>query len=127
MSEKKIELELHRLKSISHLIKKNDYQYDLSGNMNINATCLWSDVHNDWRFLIQGGEHRIAALVALGYTSAIVQTTRHGLTGIVQRSHAAYWPAVRQGYFTEEEAIKLFDRIFDGRQPPSYIKSMRGK
>lgn len=117
VSIRKGKLEFSRLTSIFDNIKSYGYCHDSHGQNNIMVTCLYSDVVQDWRLIIRAGQHRFAALAALGYPDVVVQLQSEGLGGVVQRQDVAHWPAVRQGYLTQTEALNLFDRIFAGKQP----------
>jgi hypothetical protein len=67
---------------------------------------------DEYRFYQEGGgNHRVAALAALGYEEAVLQVrTKY----VVRRSEAKWWPMVRLDWFSEQEAIAVFDRIFCG-------------
>ncbi len=68
----------------------------------------------DWRYLIDGGQHRVAVLAALGYTE-FPGVVRPG--AVYHRSRAERWPGVVAGDLDAETARHLFDRVFAGRQP----------
>jgi hypothetical protein len=108
VSLKRSQFEIRRLINIYESIKNNGYQSDTTS---IGGRLLVRE--RQGRVFISGGQHRVAALAALGYSHASLR-----IYGTVVRRHEhGYWPQVRSGLFTREEAINLFDRIFDGRQP----------
>jgi hypothetical protein len=71
-----------------------------------------------WTLFVLGGQHRSAALAALGYRTAPVRV--QNAASLVDRDEVETWPNVRNGLFTAREAAELFDRIFEARQPPNF-------
>ena len=71
----------------------------------------------DWTLFVLRGQHRSAALAALGYRKALVRVLN---AHPVDRDQVEAWPNVRNGLFTAREAAQLFDRIFEARQPPNF-------
>lgn len=114
VSLRKGELEFRRLQAIVKSIKSKGVVVDKNGISNINAICLYAE--NDWRYVIVfGGQHRIAALAALGIDDVVVQVRPEGLGGVVSRVDAEHWPMVKSGILTKTEALQIFDRIFYGQ------------
>ena len=105
----KANLEYNRLTKIFESIKKDGFKIDTKGKSNIIAIMLEHDC--DYRFFIISGQHRVAALSALDYDNIALQVYK-GL--IVRRSEVEFWPGVTSQYFTELEALSVFDRIFSG-------------
>ncbi|WP_297004988.1 hypothetical protein [Thalassolituus sp. UBA6592] len=68
----------------------------------------------DWVWVNQGGKHRFNSLVAAGNEEVIVSAKRKYGPDFVQRSDAHLWPNVINGWFTEQEALTVFDRIMQG-------------
>ncbi len=68
---------------------------------------------DETRILLGAGQHRAAVLAALGETSLPLRLT----TACVNREDVARWPNVRRGIFTVPLALRIFDRVFAGRQP----------
>ena len=65
----------------------------------------------DWRWMVAGnGNHRIETISSLGYTE-----TKIRVISMVDRRYAAFWPNVVRGYFTKNEALHIFDAIFEGK------------
>lgn len=110
VSERKGELEFERLIEITESIRTNGFKVDPRGNDNIWVFLLLD--RDEFRFFQEGGgNHRLAALAALDYKEAIVQIKTQY---IARKQEAKWWPMVRKGYLTEQEAIAVFDRIFRG-------------
>ncbi len=66
-------------------------------------------------FVISSGQHRAAALAALGYTRIPVHVSPNS---VFDRNSVAQWPAVASGALTQAQALEVFDRVFAGEQPP---------
>lgn len=118
VSQRKGELEFQRLVSIFHSIKDRGHIIDYSGIDTLKVMCLIRD--GEYRFMVvQSGQHRIAALSALGYDEIVVHLVpTEGIGGFLRREEAEHWYLVREGILTKEEAESVFDRTFDGKQPP---------
>lgn len=112
VSLEKGELEYTRLIKTYNSIATHGFKVDLKGKNNIGAIILESN--NEYRYLINPGQHRVAALSALNYQELTLQVNKNL---IVRRSEVCYWPGVINGYFTESEALKYFDRVFEGKVP----------
>lgn len=104
------ELEYNRLVNVYKSILKNDFKIDLNGSNNIFAIAL--EKNNEYRYLISSGQHRVAALSVLEYKNITLLMYKNI---IVRRSEVEFWPGVKNGYFSKSEALKVFDRIFSGK------------
>jgi len=81
------------------------------------------------RYLLRWGQHRAAVLAALDFTAipVVVNFMRP-----VRVDEVDYWPHVRDGLFTRDQALLLFDLIFNGRlssrtTPPKWLAEAAGK
>ena len=64
-------------------------------------------------YLLLDGNHRVAALSALGCKSVVVEM----LSGdIYAEEQAQEWPGVQSGYYSFEDSLKMFNAFFDGNQ-----------
>jgi len=74
-------------------------------------------LHNDSNgtnaYILRDGNHRISALSALGYKEFSAHQHKRDL---VYRSEVMKWNGVKQGYFTPEDALKIFDLYFTGNK-----------
>ena len=94
--------------SLKCSIQKDGYRPDFSFD---EPTAILFKVDDDWRWMVGGnGNHRIELLSSLGYTETKVR-----VTALVDRRYAAFWTNVVRGYFTKEEALHIFDSIFEGK------------
>lgn len=66
-------------------------------------------------YIVTDGNHRLAALHALGHTSARVKVSS---LSRIQRSAASRWPGVVDGRYTVPLALAVFDRYFAETNPP---------
>jgi len=121
MSRRKGEFEFARLSLLTDIIKRygfetddpnadpdrNDIRAHIKGKLMIRGT--------EWRILGTHGNHRRSVLAALGWSHAPMAINNKP----IRREHSASWPNVRKGLFTVAQALEIFDRIFEGRQPAS--------
>jgi hypothetical protein len=119
VSEAKGELEFNRLTRVYDSIRRSGYRRSDRRDGDIHGLILTHNGAN--RIKIGPGHHRIAALAALGYERAPIRLRPF----IIRRDDVGSWPNVRSGFFTQEQALAFFDRIFDGRQPPGCIWTSR--
>lgn len=87
------------------------------GDRHIVANCLLRG--GEVRFLVADGQHRAAALAALGQRMApvIVHLDTDRGPAMLRREEAADWPLVVRGIFSLSQAEAIFDRIFDAVAP----------
>lgn len=114
-------LEFRRLTEIYDSIRQNGYCRSNKPNGDIEAFVLSGD--GEYRFIVTTGHHRSAALVALGKETA---TIRLQGSDIVRRIEVETWPNVRTGLYTAAQALAVFDRLFDGRQPSKFYQKEVG-
>ena len=123
-SKQKGELECQRLVRVFESIKSRGYIRNEFGVDNIGAFILLSDDDMKPKFLCVAGQHRLAALAALGYEHVDLQIRNNVYGGIFRRSEARYWAPVQAGYLTVDEATALFDRIYRGDPPAGFTRAM---
>jgi hypothetical protein len=122
-SKQKGELEYGRLINVYNSIERLGYRSDLHNNDAILGIYMVSN-QNRARMLINNGQHRIAALSVLRNKYVNIQIATHVFGGVIRREDADFWPTVRSRYLTRYEALEMFDRIIDGRQPIAYERAM---
>jgi hypothetical protein len=105
--------EFSRLTGIYDAIERDGYRRSAAIDGDIKGVVLQGD--NGFRVLVTAGHHRASALAALGRSSAPVRIDNP----VIRRTDVAAWPNVRSNLFTHTQALAVFDRLFDGRQPPS--------
>lgn len=71
---------------------------------------------DDYRVLIGSGKHRLAALSALGFTTVPVRIGVKQPT-VIDPDDVTSWRHVANGNYTRDQALNVFHRMFDGRQP----------
>lgn len=113
VSPQKGALEFSRLAKIYNNISRNGYKRHAGPDGDIMARILTDG--SDWRFWILSGQHRASVLAALDYKTIPIRIIND--TPIIRRQEVDCWPQVRSGLYTREQALAVFDRIFDGRLP----------
>jgi hypothetical protein len=103
-----------RLVEVAASIDQHGYIPGEGSNAHIEGYLLVRQ--RDYRFMVVSGKHRVAALTALGYDIVPVLIGRKSPV-VVDPVEASNWPNVRNGTFTQAQAVAMFDRVFDGRQP----------
>jgi len=97
-------------------IKENGYNRDNGPSGDITANIFSRG--DDWIWVTGGdGNHRTIIVAALDFKEIPVR-----VTGIIRREDAGSWPNVIRGLYTEEEALHVFDRIFEANPPDIYNK-----
>jgi hypothetical protein len=107
-STRKGQLEFERLRLIIDSITTHGYQIELGIP---NARLMMRGA--EWRAFGVGGDHRRAVLAALGWSHAPIQFTDM----VLRREDVKSWPNVQNGLFSSAQALRVFDRIFEGHQP----------
>lgn len=118
LSPRKLELEYIRLKNVTESIKEHGFKCDPVEHGYISGYLLID--RGEFAVSIRPGQHRIAALAALGYSSAPVVIglpSNHWPYFATYRNDVRSWPNVRNGLFTINQALELFDRLLEGKQP----------
>jgi hypothetical protein len=105
-------LEFQALARLADSIRKKGYIRDSGKDGDISGLPL-IDSEGEARYLVRKGKHRIAVLTALGFERVSVRVGFKTLTP----AQASHWRHVRDGLFTREQALSLFERIFEGRPP----------
>ena len=106
--QNKLLIETKRLSVLLDSILINGYKRHDAKDGDIHATILYKE-NNEWVWQASAGQHRACVLSALGHELIQVRVTRY-----VKRNEVASWPQVINGFFTVDEALNIFDKIFDG-------------
>ncbi len=108
------------IKAYQHMEK--GYQPELFPDGYINGYFLKKDY--DYRLIVTEGQHRAAALSVLGYkeiTAKLSSDSRH--MKVVDYNNVEFWPGVKSGLFSPEDAKTLFNVFFyaDGCWKAEYL------
>ena len=109
-SKEKIELEINRLHKLILSIQEKGF---ISTPDNYFGAIIMVDSFNNYVWYVRGGQHRSSILAAMGWKHLPVKVSQ-----IVYRDEVAFWPAVTAGYYSQDAALKVFDRIFNADPPP---------
>jgi hypothetical protein len=111
VSEEKVHSEAQRLHTLLQSIQKDGY-YRVNGrNGDIEGTILYSN--GEFRWFVHNGQHRASVLAALCKESIPLRVTH-----IAVRNEVEFWPNVRSGIYSEQGALRVFDRIFHATPSP---------
>jgi hypothetical protein len=116
VSEKKLYVETSRLIDLYESISKNGFEINSSPDGDINVVALILE-SNEWKLIVQSGQHRFAVLIALGYVKIPVR-----VISVVHRKDSSIFPNVLSGLYTENEALRIFDRFYCGQSPDIFKK-----
>jgi len=109
---KKIKLEAARLDRVYRSIETHGYDPLIAGGFPVGYFLLADHGHDlQSVFLVLGGQHRVAAMVALGYP-AIPCSFQPDYPRVIRASEASHWPLVRAGHLTEMQALVIFESYF---------------
>ena len=115
VSSQKGRLETTRLARVCDSIRAHGFRRRDNMDGDIRGTVLIGD--RTWVCWIGSGHHRIAALSALGYGHVPIRFMSGGFGPLVRRADVAAWPQVRNGLYTRDQALAVFDRVLKGRPP----------
>jgi hypothetical protein len=105
----KCEIESRRLLGVLESILKYGYTRHSGPDGDIVANILVKSP-DEWIWQSIGAQHRASVLTALGQDVIPVRVMR-----IIRRDDVLSWPNVKRGLFAKEEALKVFDDIFEAR------------
>ena len=105
-------VEFRRCIAVYESIRRVGYRRSRDVDGDIEGTVLVSN--DESVLLVYRGYHRMAALAALDYESAPVRVGGAGRQSVVRRDEVDRWPKVRDGLFTRQQALCVFDRIVRG-------------
>lgn len=112
ISKEKGELEINRLIKLTESIKKHGYLR--SGKFDDDITGVVLVNSDNYKYMIRHGMHRAAVLSALDYKKLPVRVERSGIPAFIYRDEVEYWPKVVDGLYTVDQALQVFDLIFEG-------------
>lgn len=111
VSLKKGAREITRLLDVYKSISAQGFRRD---HGDLYATLLIGSDDGEWACQITDGIHRVAVMVALGYSCAPVRVIAEGTMSAVRRADVNAWPHVRSGLLSRDEALAVFDKLLRG-------------
>jgi len=114
-SSEKCEIETKRLLRVLNSIELRGYLRNNRPDGDI-AVNLLARSNSEWVWQSIVGQHRAAVLSALGH-----QNIQVSVRNIVRREDVSSWPNVIRGIYSQNEALKVFDKIYHANY--SYISS----
>lgn len=115
------EAEFARLRRAMAAIRRHGYHRHAAYDGDIAAQVLCRG--DKLRFALGPGQHRVAALSALGHEDIPLRCDPH----FIRREDAPRWPNVRRGLYTQDQAVAVFDRIFAAARPPAVLTAPKGR
>ena len=107
VSPEKLNLEATRLTRTLWAIKKRGYRRHDGFDGDIRAIVLVGS-DGDWAWQSYAGQHRAAVLSALGVGRIPIR-----VSGLVRAHDVSTWPQVTNGLYTADQALHIFNRVFD--------------
>lgn len=111
VSERRGRFELDRIFSLVKSLSKNGFCN--SHDDFVTGDVLYND-DNDYVVVIKNGQHRSAVLAAMNYRCISVVIS---LKNIIYKNQVNEWKGVKEKSFSNEQSLKLFNRIYQGNQP----------
>lgn len=108
VSSRKGRIEYESLCRTFESIKFDGFKRDSGFDGDIGGFLLRRD--EDYRLVVSYGHHRLAAVAALEYETIPAKIV-HPV--VVCRRDAPYWSQVKRGAWTQDEAVRCFDLLFD--------------
>lgn len=91
-------------------LKRHGYQPETHPRGYVSGYILVSG--DDYRFLIQDGQHRVSAMLAIGTPREITVRIGRRVPAVVAAEEVEDWPLVRDGTCSADLALKLLERHF---------------
>ncbi|WP_302142693.1 hypothetical protein [Halomonas alkalicola] len=124
------ELRIQHLVSLHRQITSEGYRHRASARLQYKHQYVVVDGmvrDSEVRFLVAAGQHRASVLSAMGQEGvpALLNVSHKRGPSVIRRSEAENWPLVRLGIISLPDALDVFDRVFEGRQPRGFPTLMR--
>ncbi|MDQ2076183.1 hypothetical protein [Marinimicrobium sp. ABcell2] len=110
VSPKKGQIEYARIVRTAKSIRKHGFDRAKAGE---DITVAAIEREGEYRFCIIHGQHRVAALAALGYEHVPVSLSR-----MLFLSEVEHWPQVYRGIWSRSEAVEYVNHLFDFKPYP---------
>ena len=108
--------EYMRLQKLINSIGVNGFQRNDTPDGDIKGVVLVnSDLET--KILLNGGQHRAAVAAAMGFDNIPVRLFPTISSTLIRRDDVDFWPYVKSGLFSRNQALTVFDRIFKGIPP----------
>ncbi len=103
---------MRRLISIYGSIKENGFDEEKNSEIGDHIKGILLKRNNEYKFLVVNGNHRIAALSALGYQKVSVRSCKK-FPSIIDIDNCPNWPCVKKGIYNENAARKILLHYFE--------------
>ncbi|WP_153405605.1 hypothetical protein [Gracilibacillus oryzae] len=120
-SNRYVEWEFNRIIDVYQMIKRKGYRPKVNEDGYIRGYILQKE--DDYRFLVTRGQHRIAALAALGLEhKKITVKIEPKRTRVINVEDVNTWPQVVNGLYDKATAIRIFESYFKNTGREKAIK-----
>lgn len=109
------ERELRRLHGLLVKLTTDGYEPEVNADGYLRGQIMVRG--QETRFLLAAGQHRLAALLALGYRHVLARF-QPGVLPVIDLARVAEWPQVASGTYTVEQATNIFNALFDATGLP---------
>jgi len=107
--------ELQRLQNLVVKLTAEGYEPEVNYDGYLRGQVMLRN--GETKFLLAAGQHRIAALTALGYRHVIAKF-HPGVAPVIDLARVAEWPQVANGNYTVEQATNIFNALFNATGLP---------
>lgn len=109
VSDDKLNIETKRINDLIYSIREKGYLRTFDKDGDIIASALVDKEHN-WKWLVTNGYHRACVLAAMGFSTLAIR-----INLVILENEVEFWPHVLDGFYTKEEASKIFIDIFNAK------------
>jgi hypothetical protein len=107
VSDEKLDIEARRLLGVYTSIVQNGYNRNNGPDGDIRVNVLFDELLNTATWQSRVGQHRVIALSSLGFEKIPCRVSK-----FVSRSEVDAWPNVRNGLYSTDIALLIFDHMF---------------
>lgn len=119
------EVRFKQLTGLFETISAEGYRQDAPVSLpyfqqHIVVDCLVRD--EEVRFLVANGQHRASVMSAMmhEHVPVLINVIHKRGPAVIRRDDVTQWPLVEHGLIAAHDALGVFDRVFDGRQPRNF-------
>ena len=112
------EVTFRRLARLYDSLARDGFRPGETGASYPSGTCYLRG--DDFRVTVGSGKHRVTVMLALGWTKIPLELGHRKSPAAIDRADVRHWPNVRSGRYTPDEALTVFDAVFEDRHPSGW-------